>query len=57
LRRLADHGNRLVPGSVSFALDLLSIAGYTITLESGEIFTCDEEMVIFDAVDKQWVMC
>jgi len=29
------------------------MAGYTITLESGEIFTCDEEMAIFDAVDKQ----
>jgi hypothetical protein len=57
LRRLADHGNRLAPGSVSFALDLLFMAGYTITLESGEIFTYDEEMAIFDAADKQWVMC
>ena len=33
------------------------MAGYTITLESGEIFAYDEEMAIFDAVDKQWVMC
>jgi len=57
LRRLADHGNRLAPGSVSFAPDLSSMAGYTITLIAGEIFTCDEEMAIFDAADKQWVMC
>ena len=33
------------------------MAGYAITLESGEIFTCDEEIAIFDAADKQWVMC
>lgn len=33
------------------------MAGYTITLESGEIFTYDEEMAIFDAADKQWFMC
>jgi len=31
------------------------VAGYTITLENGESFTCDEETTILDASDAQGV--
>lgn len=31
------------------------MASYTITLESGETFTCDEETTILDAADEQGI--